>query len=215
MNRPPKSPTMPDALPLEIRAAPVEAIDLERRTVDVVWTAGAQVERYDWFSDQRYVEELVVSDKAIRMDRFSAGAVQLLDNHRMYGSVTDVLGTVERAWIEKGKGLATIRFPKEGATEAADRAFALVSDRIIRSISVGYKRHRIEVDKTGKLPVWRVVDWEPFEISLVNVPADMSAQVRRENAETFACEFVNSTQGASIAGAARMRMRQRLNDMAG
>ena len=43
-------------LPLETRAAPITAIDAEARTVDVTWTAGARVDRFDWMSGQRYAE---------------------------------------------------------------------------------------------------------------------------------------------------------------
>ena len=52
---------------------------------------------------------------------------------------------VERAWIEGKEGKATIRFPREGLDQAADRMFGLISDGIIRNVSVGYSIERVKV----------------------------------------------------------------------
>jgi hypothetical protein len=46
----------------------------------------------------------------------------------------------------KGEGLADIRFPSKGV-EAADRMFAMVDQRIIRNISVGYSIDEVEVER--------------------------------------------------------------------
>jgi hypothetical protein len=203
-------------LPLETRAAPITSVNAEARTLEVTWTTGAAGDRIDWMTGQRYVEELVVSDKAIRLARLNAGA-PVLDSHDRYSGISAMLAVVERAWIEKGEGRATIRFPKEGASEKADAAFRMATDLgadgkpFLRSLSVGYRRLKIEVDKSKDPQIWRVVDWEPFEISFVSVPFDTGAQVRDGKAETFACEF-RALPGAAVkpAGAlARMRMRMR------
>lgn len=201
---------MPDAgahdLPLETREAPITAVDAENRTIDVIWTAGASVDRFDWISEQRYVEELVVSDKAVRLDRLNAGG-PVLDNHDRYSSVGSMLAVVERAWIEGGKGLATIRFPKAEDDPDADRIFRKVKDKIITRLSCGYRRYKIEVDKSKQPVVWRVVDWEPFEISFVTVPADTRAQVRADDKKQYSCEF--STVAGSPADLSRRRMAMR------
>jgi hypothetical protein len=42
------------------------SLDEKQRTFDVLWTAGAEVARMDWYTGQRYIEVLEVSDKAIR-----------------------------------------------------------------------------------------------------------------------------------------------------
>ncbi|QKV20249.1 HK97 family phage prohead protease [Oricola thermophila] len=201
-----KMPTNGSAdLPLETREAPVNSIDAEKRTVEVVWTAGAAVPRVDPWTGDRYVEELVVSDKAIKLDRLNNGG-PVLDSHFRFG-INSQIAVVERAWIEGGKGLAKIRFPKEGLDEEIDRIFSKIADGIITRLSCGYRRLKIEVDKSKDPKVWRVVEWEPFEISFVSVPADPAAKVRADEVPTSACEF--RTIGAPSGPAARARMRLR------
>ena len=48
-------------------------------TVDVVWTTGSRVRRYDWWTETAYEEELAVTPEAVDMSRFDAGTVQVLD----------------------------------------------------------------------------------------------------------------------------------------
>lgn len=197
-------------MPIETRAASVSSVNVEARKFVVVFTTGAGVERRDFWSDDRYIEELVVSDKAINMERLQAGA-PFLDSHRTRGSVAEQLGVVERAWVENGQGLAEVRFPKEGIDPAADAVFAKVSDRILRSVSVGYLRNKIEVDKSKSPNIWRVTRWTPYEISMVTIPADHKAQVRDAQADE-PCEFqILGTPSAAVA--ARSRMRLALNRM--
>ena len=53
-------------------------------------------------------------------------------------------------------------------------------DGIIRNVSVGYRVHRYEVIRSdGAVPLYRAVDWEPYEISVVSVPADASVGIGR------------------------------------
>lgn len=200
-------------LPVETRAAAITSVNAETRTIEVTWTTGAAGDRFDWMTGQRYVEELVVSDKAVRLGRLNAGA-PVLDSHDRYSGIQAMLAVVERAWIEKGEGRATIRFPKEGVDDKADAAFRKATDLgpdgrpFLRSLSVGYRRLKIEVDKSKDPQVWRVVDWEPFEISFVTVPFDVGAQVRDDKAETFRCEF-RALPGQNEARRIRLQMRQR------
>jgi hypothetical protein len=37
------------------------------RTAELVWTTGARVQRYDWFNDEPYFEELSLAPKAVRL----------------------------------------------------------------------------------------------------------------------------------------------------
>ena len=189
------------------RATPIVGVDDGTRTVEVVWTAGASGIQYDWVSGKRYMEELVVTERAVRLDRLNAGG-PVLDNHNRYGGLKSMLAVVERAWIAGGRGLATVRFPKAEDDPDADRIFRKVQDKIIRNLSTAYKYHKVEIDKSKDPEVWRVVEWEPFEISFVPIAFDTKAQVRSdERAETYRCLFVDPAD--SEARLARMRMRQR------
>lgn len=156
-----------------------DTVNVEARTVDVVWTTGAQVKRSDWASGD-YIEELSLDPQHVRLDRLNKGA-PFLESHENW-SLRSVLGVVERAWLVGNEGRATIRFSKRADVEPY---FQDVRDGILRNVSVGYRKHKTERDETGTTPIVRAVDWEPFEISLVPIPADAGAQVRSEEPPTM------------------------------
>lgn len=164
-----------------------ETYDEEARTVEVTWSTGAEVLRYDW-DVGKYIEALSMDPKHIRLDRLNAGA-SVLDNHSSYGGVRSILGVVERAWLEKGEGRAKLRFSNR------DDVQDIVNDvraGIIRHVSMGYRVHKFRDDTERDASVRRrtAIDWEPFEISLVTIPADAKAGVRSEPTSTNLCEIV-------------------------
>ena len=151
-----------------------ETTGRKSRTFDCVWTTGAPVLRYDWWKEEYYQEELDVSESAIRMDRMGDGA-PLLNSHWSY-SLEDVLGRVERVWIENGVGYATVRMSNRSDV---DDIWLDIQDGIIGKISVGYRVHKTETTREeGKITIKRAIDWEPYEISLVAIPADSGCSVR-------------------------------------
>jgi len=164
---------------LHTRAAFVPAtLNEADRTVEVTWSTGSQVRRFDWWAEKEWIEELSMNPDHVRLDRLNNGA-PLLPNHQNYG-LGDVIGVVEKAWLVGNEGRATIRFSKR---EDVQMIIDEVKDGILRNISVGYKIYRLEEQKErqGELKVFRAVDWEPMEISLVAIPADAGAQVRSES----------------------------------
>ncbi len=168
-------------LPVMGRAAEIRAVSTgeAERTIDIVWTTGAIVRRRRWDGwDElvEYDEELVVSPDAIRMDRLNAGA-PFLDSHSGW-SLSSVLGSVVpgSAVIEGGEGRSQVRLT---AAEDARDAVLRILEKSVRFVSVGYIVHKYEITKEdGKRELWRAVDWEPFEISAVAMPADPGAHVR-------------------------------------
>ena len=151
-----------------------ESVDIENRTVELTWTTGAKGRRWSWDVGS-YMEELEVSDKAVRLDRLNNGA-PLLGVHNQY-ELRAVLAVVERAWLADGEGHALVRFSKR---EDADVVFKDVIDGILRNVSVGYAVHQYQLteEEDDKLPTYRAVDWEPLEISLVPIGFDDGAKVR-------------------------------------
>lgn len=199
----------PAALPMQVRGHDLNigSIDEEARTVTLVFTTGAAVRRLrytGWDTAVPFDEVLVVSERALDLSRMNLGA-PVLDSHSRWSTFSQI-AVVERAWIEKGEGWATIRFPKAGIDLAADRMFGLVSDKIIKNVSVGYSIDKIRVEeaaKKGEVEKIFVERWTPNEISFVTVPADPGAQVRSSEA-TFPL-FIQSAAGLDLR-AARMRM---------
>jgi len=168
-------------------------------TAEIVFSSGAGVQRYDWFRERNYIEELVVQDGAIRMGRLQRGA-PLLNSHSSW-DLEDQLGVVENPAIEAGQGTCRATFSRR---ESVAGYVQDVADKIIRNVSVGYVRHRIEMvppAQEGGLWRYRVTDWEPYEVSLVPIPADMDSQIRsgaqptndkapKRELRTWECEFV-------------------------
>lgn len=175
------------ALPaLDVRAA-VSAANEDERTIELTFSAGARVERFDWLRGERYVEVLSLDPAHVRLDRLNAGA-PVLDSHSGW-SVRNILGAVvdgTAAIAGKKDARATVRFSKRADV---DPIWQDVRDKIIRFVSIGYRVYKFEEvrGKEGSLPVRTAVDWEPFEISMVPMPADAGAKVRSEQVETYPC----------------------------
>lgn len=150
------------------------SVDIEQRTAELTWTTGAKGRRWSWEVGS-YMEELEVSEKAVRLERLNNGA-PLLNAHSAY-DLDDVIGVVERAWIEGNEGKAIVRFSQR---EEAEAIFRDVKDGILRNISVGYAVHRYEVaeEEDDKLPTYIARDWEPMELSLVPIGFDDGAKIR-------------------------------------
>ena len=156
----------------------VEVRDSGEVVVDITWSTGAQVRRYDWWEDREFLEELDMS--GADLSRLNAGAPFLRD-HR--ANIDSVIGVIDRAWIEDEEGRATVRFSQR--EDAADYAKD-VQNGILRNVSVGYQIREFErIEPTGdnKLPIYRATDWLPMEVSLVAIGADSGAQVRSDSAE--------------------------------
>lgn len=196
-------------LPMQLRRGELSAVNAEARTMDVIWTTGASVDRIQWVGWDTavpYIEELRVTDAAVNLERMNAGA-PVLDSHAAWSTRSQV-AVVERAWIEKGNGFATVRFPTAGVDAASDRLFALASEKIVRNISVGYSIDQVRVVRPEKRDEKerRIVErWTPHEISFVTIPADPGAQVRSQEVRTFPLAL--TVVGAAEAAAIRMRMR--------
>jgi hypothetical protein len=168
-------------------------------TAEIVFTSGAQVARYDWQRDRMYMEELSVEPGAIRLERLQRGA-PLLNTHGSY-DLDQILGVVENPIIANGLGVCTATFSRR---EGVAGYVQDVEDKIIRNVSVGYVRHKLEMiaPVTDGAPwVYRVTDWEPMEVSLVPIPADMDSQIRAAGTDSkpsehqlrqFACECIET-----------------------
>ena len=67
-----------------------------------------------------------------------------------------------------------------GKSARAEEVWQDVLGGIRRNVSVGYMIHKATlVESNEGVETYRVNDWEPFEVSLVSVPADASVGVGR------------------------------------
>lgn len=205
----------PKALPLQTRLSPLGGFNADTRTVEVTFSTGAAVRRQRWTGYDTVVpfdEVLLVSSDAIDMTRLAAGA-PALDSHS-YWSTSSQLGVIDKAWIAGAEARALIRFPSKGVDAGSDRMASMVSEGIIRNVSVGYFINQVRVvppQKVGDVEQRVVEKWQPYEISFVTVPADKGAQVRAEDLQSVPVAFrgvVIELPTLNSAAAARMRMRQ-------
>lgn len=146
----------------------IREIDKENRTIDLSFSSEEPVER--WFG----YEILDHSPEAVKMERLLSGAPLLLDHDRQIQ-----IGVIESARIgDDRKGHAKVRFSK---SDKGQEILDDVEDEIRRSISVGYMIHELILEKEEKdgPSTYRATRWEPMEISIVSVPADITVGVGR------------------------------------
>lgn len=169
-------------------------MDKEARTVELVFSTGAAVERYDWRTGGRYMEVLSLKPGHVRLGRLNGGA-PLLDAHSAY-SLSDQIGVVvsKSAKVTGTEGRATVRFSKRDSVEPV---FQDVQDGIYRNVSVGYRVYKFaeDVADENKIPTRTAIDWEPYEISMVPMPADAGAQTRDgDKSQTNQCVIVTRSE---------------------
>lgn len=154
-------------------------------SIDVVRAAdGGDAARLELtFSSERPVErwfgvEILSHDPHhVRMDWLGSGHAPFLLDHDQ--SAEAQIGVVERAWIgDDRRGHAIVRM---ASSERAQAIMQDIEDGVRTNVSVGYRVHRLELesDQDG-VKVYRVTDWEPFELSLVAVPADAAVGIGRQ-----------------------------------
>lgn len=150
------------------------AVNAEARTVELSFASELPYQR--WWG----IEVLDCSAQSVRLGRLMSGA-PLLWNH----DTDEQIGVVESVSIGADRVCrAVVRF---GKSADAEEVFQDVVDGIRRNVSVGYLIHEAELVKVegdpdqgdSRADTYRVTDWEPYEVSLVSVPADPSVGVGR------------------------------------
>ena len=150
------------------RVMEVGAIDKEARTVELSFSSEVEYER--WFG-----MEILSHDPAhVDLARLSNKAPVLwMHDWR------DQRGVVESVQIVERKGRAVLRFSK---SPAGDQLFQDIIDGIITKVSVGYRVRGMQLlEMREDIDVFLVDAWEPFEISMVSVPADDTVGVGRSS----------------------------------
>ncbi|MDY6790531.1 MAG: phage major capsid protein [Thermodesulfobacteriota bacterium] len=147
----------------------VRGIDEEKRTVKLSFSSEAPVDRY-------FGQEILNHDqKSVNLTFLNSGRAPLLKDHFSF----EQTGVVESARIGTDRmGRAVVRF---GKSQLADDEFNDVVDGIRSNVSVGYRINKMVLEEQSEEngDVYRVVDWEPLEISIVSIPADQSVGVGR------------------------------------
>ena len=133
-------------------------------------------EPYDrWFG----AEILDHSEGCINMERLSTIGVVLYNHKR-----DDVIGRIDRVWVEGNRGYAEITFDSDDLSE---KIYQKVKGGTLKGVSVGYlvdsweevmpNKQSADGRFTGPCSIAR--RWTPYEISIVSVPADPTVGVGR------------------------------------
>ncbi|MEQ8965940.1 MAG: Mu-like prophage major head subunit gpT family protein [Azospirillaceae bacterium] len=172
--------------PMELdRRAPAapRSLDREARTVEVVASSGAEVQRGGVRPDGSYGawrERLDV--RGVDTSRFTGGPV--LTDHRR--EVDGVVGSIETARVRDGVLTARLRFREN---PAGDDVLGGIADGSLSQVSVGYAVREWEVGADGdrENPQFTATEWAPLELSIVAIGADPAARVRsHEGSSTMA-----------------------------
>lgn len=165
-------------LPTELRAGTTAERGLLLQREEIKIDAEARTAWLSFSSETPYerswgIEVLDHNERSIRMDRLRSGGAVLADHdHR------DIIGVIEQVRLDADRvARALVRF---GKGVRASEVFQDVVDGIRRHVSVGYRIHaaELETERDG-VGTYRVTDWEPYEVSIVSVPADPRVGVGR------------------------------------
>jgi HK97 family phage major capsid protein/HK97 family phage prohead protease len=139
------------------------------------------------------MEVLSMDPKAMDLSRLNDGA-PLLFQH----DPDKIVGVVERAYIKDKRGYAKVKMANN---DLGREMQGLIKDGILRNVSFGYRINAMETDKSTDPVTYRATSFQPFEISLVTVPADQSVGIGRaltiSESSTTASAVTNSPHSES------------------
>jgi len=154
----------PQCRALTLRSAAGPLVDLETRTCSFPFSSDEPVEM--WFG----TEILSHEPGAMRVGQRQQ-ALNLLFNHDR----DDLLGVVESISLgNDGRGHCTVRF---GRDDRGEWAMQQAADGILINASFLYQVFKYVEDREAD--TLTAIDWEPYEISLVTIPADASVGLGR------------------------------------
>lgn len=158
----------PQCRSLTLRADGIGTVDTEARTLRFPFSSEEPVDM--WYG----TEILSHAPGAMRQGQRQA-TLPLLFNHCR----DDLLGVVES--IDLGtdrRGYCTVRF---GRDERGDWAMQQAADGVLVNASFMYRVFKFIEDVEEE--TYTATDWEPYEISLVTVPADPTVGVGRSHGD--------------------------------
>lgn len=152
----------------------LRALDEEKRTVELSFSSEEPYQR--WFGS----EVLSHEQNAVDLTRLNDIGVVLYNHNR-----DKVIGRIDNAWVKDNRAYASVTFDDDDESEII---YSKVKSGTLRAVSVGYKVDSWEEVSAGKKsadgrhlgPCSVALKWQPYEISIVSVPADSTVGVGRE-----------------------------------
>lgn len=153
-------------------------LDEEKRTVELSFSSETPLKRWGAY------EVLSHKKNAVSLERINTTGSLLFNHNR-----DKVVGKIVKAKIEDKRGVATVQFDDD---EESTVIFNKVKNGSLRGVSVGYIVLEYEKTVTGegesRQVTYTATSWEPLEISVVSVPADITVGVGRSIEDEVAAE---------------------------
>ena len=156
----------------------------EDRTLEFPFASEEPVERYYG------MEVLSMDAKSMDLTRLNDGA-PLLYQH----DADRIVGVVQRAYIKNKRAYAKVKLANN---ELGREMQELIRDGIIRNVSFGYKINAMEADESTSPVTYRATNYQPFEISLVTVPADQTVGIGRAFSHNEGTETASAVSTSTI-----------------
>ena len=147
------------------RSTSTEFSEGDNRRVVFSFASEMPIERY--FG----MEVLNMDEDSMDLSRLNDGAPLLFQHDS-----DKIVGVVERAYIKNKRGYAEVKMANNDLGREMQE---LIKDGILRNVSFGYRINAMETDNSTDPITYRATSYQPFEISLVTVPADQSVGIGR------------------------------------
>lgn len=152
----------------------LRTINEETRQVELSFSSEEPYSR--WFGE----EILSHGPGAVDLSRLNDIGCVLYNHNR-----DKVIGRIDSAWIKDKRGCAMVTFDEDAES---DVIYQKVRSGTLKAVSVGYRVDTWEEVSAGSTsssgeyvgPCSVGLKWEPYEISIVSVPADPTVGVSRD-----------------------------------
>ncbi|MFY0521013.1 HK97 family phage prohead protease [Lysinibacillus sp. UGB7] len=152
----------------------LRALDDDKRQVELSFSSEEAYER--WWG----MEILSHETSAVDLSRLNEIGCLLFNHNR-----DKVIGRIDSAWVRDNRAYALVTFDED---EESDVIYQKVKSKTLKAVSVGYTVSSWEEVAVGKAsangrhvgPCSVALKWQPYEISIVSVPADATVGVGRD-----------------------------------
>lgn len=166
------------------QTVPVTAINVDNRTIEVAFATETPVSRE--LEGELYYEILLCDENSVDRTRINNKGAVLFNHDR-----DKLLGVVESTTIGADRVCrATLRISNVGL---GNTMWSMIQEGILSHVSVGYNIYDYRIEAGNNIVVTR---WEPSEISLVTVPADIHAGIGRS--DTLEYELATAHEDNSL-----------------
>lgn len=166
---------------------PVKAVNVEKREIEVAFATETPISRE--IDNELYWEILLCDEQSVDLRRINNKGAVLFNHDR-----DKLLGTVVSTSIDTDRVCRAVL--RLSAVGLGSTMFAMIEEGILSHISVGYNIYDYRMDGDNII----VTRWEPSEISLVTVPADVNCSIGRSEGrdEEFAEELEEAHEDDSV-----------------